>query len=98
MAGDGQVTRGVSVVMTGTAKKLRRIYNGEVVVGFAGSVAEAFTLEEKFEGKLNEYNGNLQRAPVELAQEWRTQQSMQKREAMLIVRNDKEKHLVSGTG
>ena len=64
--------------MKGTARKVRRIYNGEVVVGFAGSVADAFTLEEKFEGKLNEYNGNLQRAAVELAQEWRTQQSMQK--------------------
>ena len=69
MAGDGQVTMGESVVMKGTAKKVRRIYNGEVVVGFAGSVADAFTLEEKFEGKLNEYNGNLQRAAVELAQE-----------------------------
>lgn len=57
MAGDGQVTMGESVVMKGTAKKVRRIYNGEVVVGFAGSVADAFTLEEKFEGKLNEYNG-----------------------------------------
>ena len=90
MAGDGQVTMGESVVMKGTAKKVRRIYNGEVVVGFAGSVADAFTLEEKFEGKLNEYNGNLQRAAVELAQEWRTQQSMQKLEAMLIVMNEKE--------
>uniref|UniRef100_UPI003C7264FD HslVU peptidase proteolytic subunit n=1 Tax=Klebsiella pneumoniae TaxID=573 RepID=UPI003C7264FD len=89
---------GESVVMKGTAKKVRRIYNGEVVVGFAGSVADAFTLEEKFEGKLNEYNGNLQRAAVELAQEWRTQQSMQKLEAMLIVMNDKEMLLVSGTG
>ena len=91
MAGDGQVTMGESVVMKGTAKKVRRIYNGEVVVGFAGSVADAFTLEEKFEG-------NLQRAAVELAQEWRTQQSMQKLEAMLIVMNDKEMLLVSGTG
>ena len=80
MAGDGQVTMGESVVMKGTAKKVRRIYNDEVVVGFAGSVADAFTLEEKFEGKLNEYNGNLTRAAVELAQEWRTQQSMQKLE------------------
>ena len=76
MAGDGQVTMGESVVMKGTAKKCA-IYNDEVVVGFAGSVADAFTLEEKFEGKLNEYNGNLTRAAVELAQEWRTQQSMQ---------------------
>jgi ATP-dependent HslUV protease subunit HslV len=84
--------------MKGTARKVRRIYNGEVVVGFAGSVADAFTLEEKFEGKLNEYNGNLQRAAVELAQEWRTKQSMQKLEAMLIVMNKNEMLLVSGTG
>lgn len=77
---------------------MRRIYNDEVVVGFAGSVADAFTLEEKFEGKLNEYNGNLTRAAVELAQEWRTQQSMQKLEAMLIVMNKEEMLLVSGTG
>lgn len=61
MAGDGQVTMGESVVMKGTAKKVRRIYNGEVVVGFAGSVADAFTLEEKFEGKLNEYNVGTER-------------------------------------
>ncbi len=67
-----------------------------MVVRFAGSVADAFTLEEKFEGKLNEYNGNLQRAAVELAQEWRTQQSMQKLEAMLIVMNDKEMLLYRG--
>ncbi len=84
--------------MKGSARKVRRIYNDEVIVGFAGSVADAFTLEEKFEGKLNEYNGNLQRAAVELAQEWRTQQSMQKLEAMLIVMNEKEMLLVSGTG
>ena len=98
MAGDGQVTMGESVVMKGTAKKVRRIYNGEVVVGFAGSVADAFTLEEKFEGKLNEYNGNLQRAAVELAQEWRTQQAMKNLEALLIVMNDEEMLLVSGNG
>ncbi|WP_071131461.1 ATP-dependent protease subunit HslV [Enterococcus timonensis] len=98
MAGDGQVTMGEQVVMKGTAKKVRRIFNNEVIVGFAGSVADAFTLEEKFEGKLNEYNGNLTRAAVELAKEWRTQQSMQKLEAMLLVTNGKEMLLVSGTG
>ncbi|AYW48745.1 HslU--HslV peptidase proteolytic subunit [Tetragenococcus osmophilus] len=98
MAGDGQVTMGEQVVMKGTAQKVRRIYNGEVVVGFAGSVADAFTLEEKFEEKLNEFHGNLQRAAVELAQEWRTQRSMQKLEAMLIVMNKEEMLLVSGTG
>lgn len=98
MAGDGQVTMGEQVVMKGTAKKVRRIYDGKVVVGFAGSVADAFTLEEKFEGKLREYKGNLTRAAVELAKEWRTQQSMQKLEAMLIVMDGKEMLLVSGTG
>ena len=98
MAGDGQVTMGQQIVMKGTAKKVRRIYHDQVVVGFAGSVADAFTLEGKFENKLNEYNGNLQRAAVELAQEWRTERAMQKLEAMLIVMNDKEMLLVSGTG
>src|SRR5574337_892199 len=87
MAGDGQVTMGESVIMKGTARKVRRIYNGEVLVGFAGSVADAFTLEEKFEGKLNEYKGNLKRAAVELAQEWRPDRAMQKLEALLIVMN-----------
>lgn len=98
MAGDGQVTMGEQVIMKGTARKVRRIYDGKVVVGFAGSVADAFNLEGKFEGKLNEFNGNLQRAAVELAQEWRTDQQMQKLEALLIVMNDKEMYLVSGTG
>ena len=98
MAGDGQVTMGEQVIMKGTARKVRRIYNGKVVVGFACSVADAFTLEEKFEGKLNEYNGNLQRAAVELAQEWRTQQAMKNLEALLIVMNEEEMLLVSGNG
>lgn len=98
MAGDGQVTMGESVVMKGTAKKVRRIYNDEVIVGFAGSVADAFNLEEKFEGKLNQYKGNLMRAAVELAMEWRSDKMMQKLEAMLIVMNDKEMLIVSGTG
>lgn len=98
MAGDGQVTMGEQVIMKGTARKVRRIYNGKVVVGFAGSVADGFTLEEKFEGKLNEYNGNLQRAAVELAQEWRTQQAMKNLEALLIVMNEEEMLLVSGNG
>ncbi len=98
MAGDGQVTMGEQVIMKGTARKVRRIYNGKVVVGFAGSVADAFTLEEKFEGKLNEYNGNLQRAAVELAQEWRTQQAMKNLEALVIVMNEEEMLLVSGNG
>lgn len=98
MAGDGQVTMGETVIMKGTAQKVRRIFDNQVVVGFAGSVADAFTLEEKFEEKLKQYSGSLQRAAVELAQEWRTQQSMQKLEAMLIVMNQQEMLLVSGTG
>lgn len=98
MAGDGQVTMGESVIMKGTAKKVRRIYNNEVIVGFAGSVADAFNLEEKFEGKLNQFKGNLMRAAVELAMEWRSDKMMQKLEAMLIVMNDKEMLVVSGTG
>ncbi len=98
MAGDGQVTMGESVVMKGTAKKVRRIYNDQVVVGFAGSVADAFNLEGKFEAKLSEYKGNLMRAAVELAMEWRSDKMMQKLEAMLIVMNDKEMLIVSGTG
>ena len=98
MAGDGQVTMGESVIMKGTARKVRRIYNGEVLVGFAGSVADAFTLEEKFEAKLNEYKGNLKRAAVELAQEWRTDRAMQKLEALLIVMNKDEMLMVSGGG
>ncbi len=98
MAGDGQVTMGEKVIMKGTAKKVRRIYNGNVVVGFAGSVADAFNLEERFEKKLNEYSGNLQRAAVELAQEWRSDQTLQKLEALLIVMDKDNLLLVSGSG
>ena len=98
MAGDGQVTMGEKVVMKGTAHKVRRIYNDQVVVGFAGSVADAFNLEDRFEKKLNEYSGNLQRAAVELAQEWRSDQALQKLEALLIVMDKDEMLLVSGSG
>lgn len=98
MAGDGQVTMGESVIMKGTARKIRKIYNDEVIVGFAGSVADAFTLEDKFEGYLNKYNGNLQRAAVELAQEWRTDKIMRELEALLIAINKDDMLLISGTG
>lgn len=98
MAGDGQVTMGEKVIMKGTAHKVRRIYNDQVVVGFAGSVADAFKLEEKFEARLNEFSGNLERAAVELAQDWRSDQNLQKLEALLIVMNDKDMLLVSGSG
>ncbi|KHF39788.1 ATP-dependent protease subunit HslV [Halalkalibacter okhensis] len=98
MAGDGQVTFGNAVVMKHTAKKVRKIYQGKVIAGFAGSVADAFTLFEKFEGRLEEYNGNLQRAAVELAKEWRSDKVLRRLEAMLIVMNKEHLLLVSGTG
>ncbi|MEQ6375316.1 ATP-dependent protease subunit HslV [Bacillaceae bacterium S4-13-56] len=98
MSGDGQVTFGNAVVMKHKAKKVRRLFNGEILAGFAGSVADAFTLFEKFEGKLEAYNGNLQRAAVELAKEWRSDKVLRKLEAMLIVMNKEHMFIVSGTG
>lgn len=98
MAGDGQVTFGQNMIMKNTAKKVRRLFRGEVVAGFAGSVADAFTLFEKFEAKLEEFHGNLQRAAVELAKEWRSDKVLQKLEAMLIVMNKEHLLLVSGNG
>jgi len=98
MAGDGQVTFGNSVVMKHTAKKVRKLFQGKVLAGFAGSVADAFTLFEMFEGKLEEFNGNLQRAAVELAKEWRSDKILRRLEAMLIVMNENHLLLISGTG
>ena len=98
MSGDGQVTFGQAVVMRHTARKVRKLFNGKVLAGFAGSVADAFTLFEKFEAKLEEYNGNLKRAAVELAKEWRSDKVLRKLEAMLIVMNQDTLLLVSGTG
>ncbi|HSP22003.1 MAG TPA: ATP-dependent protease subunit HslV [Planococcus sp. (in: firmicutes)] len=98
MAGDGQVTFGNAVVMKHTARKVRRLYDGKVLTGFAGSVADAFTLFEMFEGKLTEYNGNLQRSAVELAKQWRGDKMLRQLEAMLIVMDRDELLLVSGTG
>lgn len=98
MAGDGQVTFGNAVIMKHSARKVRRLYSGKVVAGFAGSVADAFTLFEKFEGRLEEYNGNLQRAAVELAKEWRSDKVLRQLEAMLIVMNEDYLLLISGTG
>jgi len=98
MAGDGQVTFGNAVVMKHTARKVRKLYHGKVIAGFAGSVADAFTLFEKFEGRLEEYNGNLQRAAVELAKEWRSDKVLRRLEAMLIVMNKNHLLLISGTG
>lgn len=98
IAGDGQVTLGNQVVMKHTARKVRRLFNDQVVAGFAGSVADAFTLSEKFEANLHEYNGNLQRAAVELAKEWRGDKILRQLEAMLIVMDKDNLLLVSGTG
>lgn len=98
VAGDGQVTMGEHTIMKGTARKVRRIYGGRVVVGFAGSVADAFALSEKFEDKLTQYSGNLPRAAVELAQDWRMDKAMRKLEAMLLCADRENLMLVSGTG
>lgn len=98
MSGDGQVTLGNAVVMKHTARKVRRLYNGQVLAGFAGSVADAFTLFEMFEAKLNEYNGNLMRASVEVAKQWRGDKMLRQLEAMLLVMDRNTLLLVSGTG
>ncbi|WP_416826859.1 ATP-dependent protease subunit HslV [Ectobacillus polymachus] len=98
MAGDGQVTMGNAVVMKHTARKVRRLFRGKVLAGFAGSVADAFTLFEMFEGKLEEYNGNLQRAAVEMAKKWRGDKMLRQLEALLIVMDVENMLLISGTG
>ncbi|MBU8877822.1 ATP-dependent protease subunit HslV [Bacillus sp. FJAT-29790] len=98
MSGDGQVTFGNAVVMKHTARKVRKLFNGKVIAGFAGSVADAFTLFEMFEGKLEEFNGNLERAAVELAKLWRSDKVLRKLEAMLIIMNEEKLLLISGTG
>ena len=98
VAGDGQVTFGENSIMKASAKKIRRLYHDQVVVGFAGSVADAFSLCERFEKKLEQYSGSLMRAAVTLAQDWRNDKVMRKLEAMLIVANSEELLIVSGTG
>lgn len=98
MAGDGQVTMGEKVIMKATARKIRRIYDNQVVVGFAGGVADAITLSEMFEEKLKAHQGQLVRAAIEVAKQWRTDRGLQKLEALLIVMNKETMLLVSGTG
>jgi len=98
IAGDGQVTFGNATIMKHQAKKVRRLYDDKVIAGFAGSVADAFTLFEKFEGKLKEYRGNLQRAAVELAKEWRMDRVLRKLEAMLLVADESTLLVISGNG
>jgi len=97
MGGDGQVTMGESV-MKQKARKIRRLYNDKVVAGFAGSTADALSLFARFEQKLEEYHGNLSRAVVELAKEWRTDRALRHLEALLLVADDKSTYLVSGNG
>ena len=98
VAGDGQVTMGEHTVFKATARKVRRIYNDSVVTGFAGSVADAFSLCERFEDKLTQCGGNLERAAVMLAQDWRGDKGLRQQEAMLIVANKESMLIVSGTG
>ena len=98
VAGDGQVTMGEHTIFKTTARKVRRLYNGEVVVGFAGSVADAFTLCEKFEEKLQQCGGNLEKAAVALAQNWRGDQMMRQLESMMIAANKDRLLILSGTG
>lgn len=98
VAGDGQVTMGQSTIMKHTARKVRRLYHSKVVVGFAGSVADAFSLCERFEKKLEQYSGGLTRAAVSLAQDWRSDKAMRQLEAMLIAADKDELLVISGTG
>ncbi len=98
IAGDGQVTFSESIIFKSTAKKVKRIYNNQVVIGFAGSVADAFSLSEKFESMLNKYSGNLMRSAVELAELWRNDKMPRKLEAMLIVADKEGLYIVSGQG
>lgn len=97
MAGDGQVTLG-SEVLKGSAKKLRRFYNGKIVAGFAGSTADAFALFARFETKLEQFNGILSRAAVELAKEWRTDRMLRHLEALLLVADQNNTFILSGNG
>ena len=97
LAGDGQVTLG-DTVLKHSARKVRRIYDGKVLGGFAGATADAFTLFEKFEGKLEQYSGNLMRAAVELAKDWRSDRVLRRLEAMLVVADTDTSLLVSGAG
>lgn len=97
MGGDGQVSLG-NTVMKGNAKKVRRLYHGQVLAGFAGATADAFTLFERFEGKLEKFSGNLVRSAVELAKDWRTDRALRRLEALLAVADDKASLIITGNG
>ena len=98
IGGDGQVTMGQSLVMKHTARKVRRLYRGQVLAGFAGATADAFTLFERFEAKLEESGGNLLRAAVEMAKDWRQDKFLRKLEALLIVADRERTLILTGTG
>ena len=98
IAGDGQVTMGESVIFKNTAVKVRRIYGGKVILGFAGSVTDAFSLTEKIEGMLNKFSGNLMRSAVELAELWRSDKIGRKLDAMMITADENTLLILSGTG
>ena len=98
MAGDGQVTLGQGLVMKHTARKIRRLYKDKVLAGFAGATADAFTLFERFETKLDEVHGNLLRASVELAKDWRKDRYLRRLEAMLLLADKEHLLMLSGTG
>ncbi len=97
MAGDGQVTVG-ETVMKASAKKVRRLYNDKILAGFAGATGDAFSLLTRFEGKLEQYHGNLERAAIELSKEWRTDKILRHLEALMVVADDKGSFLLSGNG
>ena len=97
IGGDGQVSLGETTLKHG-AKKVRRLYNDKVLAGFAGSTSDAFSLFQRFEGKLEEYNGNISRAAIELSKEWRTDKVLRRLEAMLIVANKERLFILSGSG
>ena len=97
IGGDGQVSMGNTLVK-GNARKVRRLYDDKVIAGFAGGTADAFTLFEKFEGKLESYSGNLLRSAVELAKEWRTDRALRRLEALLLVADKTTSLMISGTG
>ena len=97
MAGDGQVTVG-ETVMKSSARKVRRLYNDKILAGFAGATGDAFSLLTRFEGKLEQYHGNLDRAAIELSKEWRTDKILRHLEALLVVADDKSSFLLSGNG
>ncbi len=98
LAGDGQVTLGQAIVMKHSARKVRRIYQNKIIAGFAGSTADAFTLFERFEAKLEEFSGNLLRASVEMAKDWRSDKYLRRLEAMLLVSDGSTLLVISGTG